>query len=125
MNISRLPSLGNSMESAAMLLAAGSKTWDCEPKMAGPAKKPLTKDSSVNEIADYQEPISGSGTPSKPEPFLKDGPFSIRQSGNIGQEILDPDGKIIAWTTDGWIAQVICKLLTDNEELLFGGERHI
>lgn len=46
------------------------------------------------------------------------GPFSIRQSGNIGQEILDADGKIIAWTTDDWTAQVIAKLLNQNEELL-------
>jgi hypothetical protein len=45
-------------------------------------------------------------------------PFSVRHSGNIGQEILDQDGKIIAWTTDPWIAQVICKLLTDNEGMI-------
>jgi hypothetical protein len=46
------------------------------------------------------------------------GPFSIRQSGNVGQEILDQDGKIIAWTTDEWVAQVIRRLLTENEGLL-------
>jgi hypothetical protein len=45
-------------------------------------------------------------------------PFAIRQSGNIGQEILDQGGKIIAWTTDVWVAQVICKLLNEHEELL-------
>ena len=29
--------------------------------------------------------------------------FSVRHSGNLGQEILDQDGQIIAWTTDsGW-----------------------
>ena len=42
----------------------------------------------------------------------------MRQSGNIGQEILDQAGKIIAWTTDVWLAQVICKLLNDNEGLI-------
>lgn len=26
--------------------------------------------------------------------------FSVRASGNIGQVVLDSDGKIIAWTTD-------------------------
>ena len=46
------------------------------------------------------------------------GPFSVRTTGNIGQEILDPDGRIIAWTTDPWVAQVIAKLLGDNEHLL-------
>jgi len=45
--------------------------------------------------------------------------YSVRASGNVGQEILGPDGKIIAWTTDAWIAQVIAKLLIENEELLF------
>ena len=46
------------------------------------------------------------------------GAFTVRQSGNIGQEILDQDGNTIAWMTDTWLAQVICKLLSDNEELL-------
>ena len=45
------------------------------------------------------------------------GAFSVRHSGNIGQEILDQAGKIIAWTTDEWTAQVICKLLNENQEL--------
>jgi hypothetical protein len=43
--------------------------------------------------------------------------FSVRPSGNIGQEILDSNGKIVAWTTDAWMAQVIVKLLSDNEYL--------
>ena len=46
------------------------------------------------------------------------GSFTVRQSGSIGQEILDQDGTVVAWTTDAWLAQVICKLLSDNEELL-------
>ena len=45
--------------------------------------------------------------------------FEIRASGTIGQVVLGPDGKIIAWTTDAWIAQVIAKLLSENEKLLF------
>ena len=44
--------------------------------------------------------------------------FSVCHSGEVGQEILDQDGKIIAWTTDEWTAQVICKLLNENEELV-------
>ena len=46
------------------------------------------------------------------------GAFTVRQSGNIGQEILDRDGNTIAWLTDAWLAQVVCKLLTENEGLL-------
>jgi hypothetical protein len=46
------------------------------------------------------------------------GSFTVRQSGGIGQEILDQDGNTIAWMTDAWLAQVVCKLLTENEELL-------
>jgi hypothetical protein len=46
------------------------------------------------------------------------GTFTVRQSENIGQEILDQDGNTIAWMTDAWLAQVVCKLLTENEGLL-------
>ena len=46
------------------------------------------------------------------------GAFTVRQSGNIGQEILDQDGNTIAWMTDARLAQVVCKLLTANEGLL-------
>jgi hypothetical protein len=45
-------------------------------------------------------------------------PYSVQVSGTIGQEIIDPDGKIIAWTTDVWVDQVIVKLLNENENLL-------
>lgn len=44
--------------------------------------------------------------------------FSVQPSGNIGQVVLDPDGKTIAWTTDSWVAQVIAKLLSENDHLL-------
>lgn len=36
----------------------------------------------------------------------------------MGHEVLGPDGNIIAWTTNAWVAQVIVKLLNENEELL-------
>ena len=42
----------------------------------------------------------------------------IRKSGHIGQELLDADGRVIGWTTDPWVAQVIARLLTENEGLL-------
>jgi hypothetical protein len=50
--------------------------------------------------------------------------FWVRQSGNVGQEIIDQDGRVIAWTTDDWTARVICKLLNENEGLLRGKAGH-
>jgi hypothetical protein len=46
------------------------------------------------------------------------GHFSAHASGTVGQEIRDPDGKTVAWTTDPWLAQVIATLLSQNEHLL-------
>lgn len=46
------------------------------------------------------------------------GAFSVDVSGNVGQVIRGPDGKIVAWTTDLRVAQVIERVLTDNQELL-------
>jgi Putative quorum-sensing-regulated virulence factor len=46
------------------------------------------------------------------------GAFSVRSSGGVGREILGQDGNVIAWTTDDWVAQVIVRLLNENEELL-------
>lgn len=45
-------------------------------------------------------------------------PFTVHATGSIGQEIHDADGNTIAWTTDGWVAQVIGMLLNENGELL-------
>lgn len=48
--------------------------------------------------------------------------FSVISSGGVGREIVDPNGEVIAWTTDSWVAQVICKLLNENENLLYTKE---
>lgn len=48
--------------------------------------------------------------------------FSVHDSGGVGQSIVNCDGEIIAWTTDGWVAQVICRLLNENENLLYKKE---
>jgi hypothetical protein len=45
-------------------------------------------------------------------------PFDVRASGNVGQEILDGDGKVIAWTTDEAKAALICKLLTLHKGMI-------
>ena len=38
-------------------------------------------------------------------------PFSVRESGNVGQEIIGPNGLVYAWTSDPVRAAHICKLL--------------
>jgi hypothetical protein len=49
---------------------------------------------------------------SQPSPCPAAAPFQVRQSGNVGQEIVNQEGKIVCWTTDPVIAALICKLLT-------------
>ena len=119
MSICHSPSLAGSTALAATSSAGGSKDSACAPNTVGPARKLTPKATSPSDPAGSPEHISGYGTLPKRPPSSTacaiHEPFSIRQSGNIGQEILDQDGKIIAWTTDAWIAQVICKLLNEHE----------
>jgi hypothetical protein len=97
--------------------------------MASPAPTPSTEDWSPGVPADNQDSIFGSGTLPKQPPSstgcATHEPFAIRLSGSIGQEIVNQDGKIIAWTTDVWVAQVICKLLNDHEEMTLGNTKGI
>ena len=44
--------------------------------------------------------------------------FTILSNGSIGQTVIDADGNAIAWTTDVIVAQVICRMLNENEGLL-------
>jgi hypothetical protein len=62
------------------------------------------------------EDLGGHGA-GDPQPVAT---FWVRESGNVGREILDQDGRIIAWTADDWVARVICRLLNENEGLLGG-----
>lgn len=39
--------------------------------------------------------------------------FTIQQSGNLGQEIISPSGKILAWTTDQVFGSFMVQLLND------------
>ncbi len=46
-------------------------------------------------------------------PTLKETPpYQVRESGNVGQEIVNEDGNIVCWTTDPVVAALIAKLLT-------------
>ena len=39
--------------------------------------------------------------------------FILKQSGIIGQEIISPQGKILAWTTDAVFGAFVCRVLND------------
>lgn len=39
--------------------------------------------------------------------------FTLRLSGNIGQEIISPRGNILAWTTDADFGAFLCRILND------------
>ena len=42
---------------------------------------------------------------------LLNAPYSVRQSGAVGQVIVDADGTIACWTCDGVLAAVLASLL--------------
>jgi len=41
------------------------------------------------------------------------GIFTLKQSGHVGQEIISPQGKIMAWTTDAAFGEFICRILNE------------
>jgi hypothetical protein len=76
--------------------------------------EPSTKGSSPNGQAEELGRISTFGIGRRPWPCWKNESsysFTIRQSGNIGQVILDSEGNVICWTVDPWLAQVIARML--------------
>ena len=107
----------------ATLPDAGSRDSECEPQTASQAEKHLREDLSpdAHQLSPALSFTSGTGNgrlPCSTECVTPGPQFSIRSNGSIGQEICDGDGVTIAWTTDPWVAQVICKLLNENERLL-------
>lgn len=122
--MSSLPSPNSEGNSASAVTrsGSGSKTSDSESNQENHPEWLSTRDSSKSPQARKLERTSGHGTLQKPQPLSTacntQGRFLIRFNGGIGQEILNADGETIVWTTDPWVAQVICKLLTENEGLL-------
>jgi hypothetical protein len=97
-----------------MSLAVGSSNSDCELPKAIQQPRPLNSDTRLNDQAAIPEPTFGSGIERGPWPCWKSGcldSFTYRSSGTIGQEILNAEGIVIAWTTDAWLAHVIVTLL--------------
>jgi len=56
------------------------------------------------------------------------GGFTLKHSGNIGQELISPRGKILAWTTDAVFGAFMCRVLNgllsadDPVAAIFGEE---
>lgn len=54
--------------------------------------------------------------------------FTLQQNGSIGQQVLSPSGKILAWTTDAVFGAFIVKILnaiySDDKplEAIFGDD---
>lgn len=119
MNICHSPTWESNTESAVTLSANGSKDWDCEQNQVSHQDEPAKKVLSSSIPAPSREPISSSGMhPEQPTywmPWAIPDPFSKRSNGSIGWEILDADGRTIAWTTNGIMAERICELLNRNE----------
>ena len=109
--------------SAAMSSGAGSKGWDYEQKTEARQLERSMRATSANDQARSRErtftygtgtrPASNSTAWATPEQTNR---FSICESGNIGQEIVDEStGLIVAWTTSPELAHRIVRLLNEDE----------
>lgn len=115
--------------SAAIRSASGSRASDSEVVTARHQRKPSTRSTSPSGQADNQGRITTSGTQQERPPCstacVIHGPFTIRSNGSIGQTVLDANGNAIAWTTDVIVAQVICRVMNENEGLLVAAPRRL
>lgn len=115
MNSSASPNLDDFMESAVTSSANGSRASDSAPTLAHRQFKPSTNKSLPNGQVHSLGHSFMSGPEQGQHPCSMrcsiPGLFLIRNNGSIGQEILDANGKTIAWTTDEIVAQVICRML--------------
>ena len=109
-------------ESVPTKLENGSRDLTSEPSRASHQSEPSTNGTFHNDLAHNREHSITFGTLKERQPFSMEcsthEPFTIHCNGSIGQEIVNADGMTIAWTTDPWVAKVICKLLIENDGLL-------
>jgi hypothetical protein len=105
--------LGESTASVPTSPDAGSRTSDSEPHQASPRPWRSTRYTSHSGPAVIPELSITFGTMGEQPNCLTEcaihGPIMMR----CGQELLDGDGRIIAWTTTPWLGQLLCDLLTD------------
>ena len=109
-------------ESAATSLDAGSRGWDCERMMEARQLERSMRATSASGPARSRERTFTSGTGTRPASnstgwatHEQTYQFSVRESGNVGQEVLDADGKVVAWTTDAVLAHQIARMLNADQ----------
>ena len=112
----------NATASAATSSGVGSRGWDYEPKEETRQLGLSTKATSANDPARKRIPISTSGIGTRPASnstgwatHEQTNRFSVRESGSIGQEVLDAYGKVVAWTTDVVLAHRIARMLNEGQ----------
>ena len=108
--------------SAAIRSANGSRASASEPATDRHQPKPSTKSTSHSGQARSLGHSFTSGTKNGRRRCSMGcsirGPFVIQTNGGIGQTVTDADGNAVAWTTEPWVAQVICRVMNENEGLL-------
>lgn len=117
-NIFRKQNSDGSTESAAMLLAVGSRGLAYELRTGNRRLWRFGSISSPNAQVRSRGRTTTSGNDKRSASFStgwntqeQPGDYSVRPSGNIGQEILDRDGKVVVWTTDAVLAHRITTFL--------------
>lgn len=120
-NIFPKPNSESSTASAAMLSVAGSRGWVYERRVANRRLWRFGSISSPNAQVRSRGRITTLGIDKRSANFLtgwntpeQPGDYSVRSSGNIGQEVLDRDGKVVVWTTDAVLAHRIVRLLNSG-----------
>jgi hypothetical protein len=120
-NIFPKPNSEGSTASAAMVSVAGSRGWAYERRVANRRLWRFGSISSPNALVRSRGRITTLGIDKRSASFStawntpeQPGDYSVRSSGNIGQEVLDRDGKVVAWTTDAVLAHQIVRLLNSG-----------
>jgi len=47
---------------------------------------------------------------------MNESKFTLRKNGNVGLEIVSPNGIVTAWATNDVVGAVLCELLNKNEK---------
>jgi hypothetical protein len=119
MTSSPLPISASFTEPVPIKLGSGSRGSGSELSLDSRAEMPSSKGTSPSDQALRPTRTTTFGKrgrrPASSMACAIHAPISIRSNGSIGQELLDADGQVIAWTTDLLVAQVIAEMMNDVE----------